>query len=125
MYNWIITIIIGPILLSLHEILFKNQSIISMLELIPLFIFMGITCSIPVLILHIITFNLLTKFISSKILMKFILTVVGITGISITFNIIGGTLSDRLTIYYSIAITLSSIFVKMKNSESNNSNNNG
>ena len=125
LYNWITTIIIGPILFTVYEILFKNESISSMLEMIPLFILMGIIFSIPVLILNILIFNLLSKIITSKIFMKFILTVVGITGVVVTFKIIGGTLSNNLTIYYSIAIILSSIFVKLKNVELNNDNNNG
>jgi hypothetical protein len=112
--NWILTIIFGPVLWMLFEIIINGQNARSMFEGIFAFIALGIFYSSPSLVISVLVFKLLIKVNSTLIIIKFILICLGVIGIVLTFIIIGGTLVLKLTLSYSISLIISSLIIRLE-----------
>lgn len=112
--NWILTIVFGPIIWILYEIVFNGQHALSMFEGVFVFITIGLLYSLPVLAINSIVFKLLIKITSSFLLIKFIIVTIGVIGIVVTLKLVGGTLVLKLSLSYSLALILSGVLIKLK-----------
>jgi hypothetical protein len=115
--NWILTIIIGPFLWIIYEILINEQNAGSMFEVIFAFIGVGLIFSLPSLAINVFVFQLLIKITSSLFLIKFILISIGVIGIIVTFKLIGGTLALNLTLSYSISLIIAGLLIRLQNEQ--------
>ncbi|MFT7613487.1 MAG: hypothetical protein ACI9J3_002461 [Parvicellaceae bacterium] len=111
---WLLTVSLGPLLWILFEIFFYHEKASNMFELLPLSLFMGLILSLPTLLIHAISSYLLSLSQSPTILIKLILLAIGVSCIVITFQLIGGSLSNKLTVFYLISMALSSTLIKLK-----------
>lgn len=113
--HWILTIVIGPFLWIIYEILINGQNTESMFEVILAFIGVGLIFSLPVLVINVFLFHLLIKFNSSVFLIKFILLTIGVIGIFVTFQLIGGgTLASKLALTYSISLVITGLMLRLE-----------
>lgn len=115
--NWILTIIIGPFLWIIYEILINEQNAGSMFEVIFALIGVGLIFSLPTLALNVLVFQILIKITSSIFLIKFILITIGVTGIIVTFKLVGGTLALNLTLSYSISLIITGLLIRLQNDQ--------
>ena len=111
------TIIIGPFLWIIYEILINEQNAGSMFEVIFAFIGVGLIFSLPSLAINVFVFQLLIKITSSLFLIKFILISIGVIGIIVTFKLIGGTLALNLTLSYSISLIIAGLLIRLQNEQ--------
>jgi hypothetical protein len=111
---WVFTILIGPLLWIIFEIIMNGQKAVSMFETLPAFIGIGLILSSPVLLLCFLIFTIFNKYTAPFLVVKLTLITVGIIGVAVTFKLIGGTLSFPLTISYSIAIIISGFISSMR-----------
>lgn len=116
--NWILTIIFGPFLWILYEIIFNGQKAGSMFEGIFIFIAVGLIYSLPILAINAIVFHLLIKINSSFFLIKFILITIGVIGIILTLKLLGGTLVLKLMFSYSISLIITGLLIRLEIKES-------
>jgi hypothetical protein len=115
--NWILTIIIGPFLWIIYEILINEQNAGSMCEVIFAFIGVGLIFSLPSLAINVLVFQLLIKITSTVFHIKFILISIGVIGIIVTFQLIGGTLALNLTLSYSISLIITGLLIRLQNEQ--------
>jgi len=110
----LVTLAISPLLLAVYEYFFSSSAAAGdYIKLYTLFLFFGITYSLPVFALYYLSFFLLLKRVKSPLSMKIILNIIAITGVYITFKILGGTLTPSLSITYIATIFVSSLILKI------------
>ena len=112
--HWILTIIFGPFLWILYEIIFIGQKAGSMFEGIFAIIAVGLIYSIPILAINALVFQLLIKITSSIFLIKFILITIGVAGIIVSLKLLGGTLVLKLMFSYSISLIISGLLIRLE-----------
>ena len=113
---WLTTVVfIAPILLFVGNAIFdpayfKNHDNF----LIPfLFIGLGLVLSLPTLLLCYLVFSISSHKLNSSVLIKIIFIVVCVTGIFITFSLIGGSEAKVYSFFYSASVIISSISFKV------------
>lgn len=111
---WMMTIALVPLVWIAYQILFSGGNWRSMFLVLPLFYIYGLFYSAPTFFILLICFYLLSKNEVSSIWSKIILSVIGISGILITFHLIGGSLSRELALFYSIGYVITIFVVNFK-----------
>jgi hypothetical protein len=105
---------IGPILYVFYVILHSGQGKdLEMFALYPIFLIMGLVYSIPLFLIFYITFRLFVQKIPSTLAIKVFLNILLVIEVFITFKIISGSEALSLSISYSIAVIISSIFLRL------------
>src|SRR5258705_2449698 len=112
--QWLVTLTISPLLLAVYEYFFSSSAAAAdYINLYILFLFFGITYSLPVFAIYYFSFFLLSKRVKSPLSIKIILNIIAITRVYITFKILGGTLTPSLSITYIVTIFVSSLVLKI------------
>jgi hypothetical protein len=108
---WLTTIGIAPTIMAI--IAFGEG------EFAFLFLFMlfALVYLIPVFLICLVTFKLLIQKGLSAILIKVLLNLIALAGVFITFQLIAGSMISLLTLTYSVAIVVSSLFYKIYRKE--------
>ena|SRR5260221_7627604 len=113
--HWLITLVIGPLIYYLHDVLFLNvKYVFSDFEMFFLFFLFGMFSSLPVLAIYYFVFKVFSKRVTSNLLFKLILNSIIILCVFITFRILNGSLELELSIVYSIAVIIGSLFLKIR-----------
>jgi hypothetical protein len=111
---WSLTILLTPILILLFLALTEEINYNKQIQYIPAFWIVGGLCSSPSLLIFILSNRFLEKFRLNHFAKKFIFALIGVSCISITFTILGGSLAAKWTISYSIVFFILSLVVKRK-----------
>ena len=117
--HWLTSLVVGPLLMIIYEIIFDPGPMVGVVETYFLFLTFGLFFSVPVFLLYLLTFNQLTKKINSNLTIKTILNTVGVIGIIVTFLIIKGSMAMMLAISYSVTLIISSVFYRVRPKEIN------
>src|SRR5579863_1526186 len=112
---WIATIaLVAPLLVVSHGLFFvedysRSAGDFSWIMLIPF----GMVLSLPVLIINYLIFYFLTKKGIKALGVKLILCITSISGILLTFHIIGGSTEYTFDILYSVSVVLPSFLFRV------------
>jgi hypothetical protein len=109
---WIFTILLTPIFMVMFLGFTEKVDIVGQLELIPVFWIMGGLLSSPSLLIFIISNRFIERFSIINVTKKIIFSLIGVTCIIITFNILGGSLATNMTIFYSIMFFILGLSIK-------------
>lgn len=110
----VFTILIGPLIWIIFEIIVSAEKAASMLMTLPAFIILGLIMSSPVLLLCFLVFTIFNNYNASYWATKITLITIGIIGVVLTFNLLGGSLTFPLTVSYSIAAIISGLISDLK-----------
>lgn len=112
---WLTTVVTGPLLPAIYEVLRSSQKdAASYLHIYPLFFLFGLFYSIPTFLLSYLVYNSMIKRTQSSLAIKTLLNLAIIAAVFLTFWIIGGSMAPTLSIAYSAAAVISSLFYKAK-----------
>lgn len=112
--NWILTVLIGPLIWFTYEIMCNGEGVLNMLSIvIPSWIF-GLFFSLPTLVIQVVTFFLLLKYMNSVYLIRLFYLLTGTVMIALTFWWIGGSLVIPLFVSYASAFLLTGILIKVR-----------
>jgi hypothetical protein len=111
---WSLTILLTPILILLFLVLTEEINYNKQIQYIPAFWIVGGLCSSPSLLIFILSNRFLEKFRLNHFAKKFIFAFIGVSCITFTFTILGGSLAAKWTISYSIVFFILSLVVKRK-----------
>jgi len=109
--HWLTTLLVGPILIIVYDLIVSLRLMVDGLGLLMVFIAVGLVLSLPIFLVYLWAFKLLTKKKISDLMIKATLDIGGVLAIIVTFLfIIKGNLAITLSVAYSIALVLSSLF---------------
>ena len=102
--HWILTLLIAPFMSQALEFFYGKDphQVVGLLEVYPITLIFSIAFSIPTFIAYLTCFYFLSKHDTNVILSKFILITVSVLGILITQTIINGSMSQDISIAYSL-----------------------
>lgn len=84
------------------------------LDLFLVYLMMSFVFSLPVMVVYLIAFSLLSKSSFSPFILKILLNLVAIAGVVITLSLIGGEAAAITAIIYSSALVISSFFFRIE-----------
>ena len=111
---WSLTILLTPILILLFLALTEEINYIKQIQYIPAFWIVGGLCSSPSLFIFILSNRFLERFPLNHLTKKFIFALIGVSCISITFMILGGSSAIKWILSYSSVFFILSLVVKRK-----------
>jgi len=114
--HWLITLIIAPFIPALYGLIFNpiQGQIIELYEVYLITFFVSVFFSIPTFIFYLWIFSYLSKLKIKLVLKKMILICCTVSGIMITFRIIGGSLNLTLVFSYSVAAIITGAALRIK-----------
>lgn len=117
--HWVTSLAVGPLGLFIQDMVSGNNNLNDAVGIYILFVGFGIAFSLPVFLLYLLLFNLLTKNVNTVLPVKTILNLIAIIGVFVTIKLIGGTMmTTTLALYYSVALFVCSFFYKIKTQSS-------
>jgi hypothetical protein len=111
---WTLTILFTPILIILFLAFKEELKYFFQLQYLPAFWIVGGLCSSPSLLIFILSNRFLERFRWNYFAKKFIFALIGVSCISITFMILGGSSAIKWIISYSSVFFILSLVVKRK-----------
>lgn len=114
--NWFFTVLLGPVFWLLFEAIINGENG-NLFEIILPFVGLGLIYSLPLLAISFFVFQFLGTRIHSVFLVKFIMIIIGLTGMCITLIIITkhlNLLTFKWMLSYSIPLVCFAIFSKVK-----------
>lgn len=113
--HWLFTLLLGPIIseILMYITILNPNKIVGLLEVYPIAIIFSLVFSIPTYIIYAFVYYCLSTKVSTILFAKAILILLAVTGIFVTLNFIGGSISLDITISYSIASVITGIFFKL------------
>lgn len=125
--HFLTTLLIGPLM----PVFFDAKSypegppaipefFMSVLETYPLFLIFGFAFALPTFILYYVSYKQIVRTAIPDVISKMLLNTEAITGLIITFKIIGGEFAPTAALSYSISVVLSSLFFKLRKPENLN-----
>ena len=110
---WVLTIVLGPILIQFYKIVVGRGSIFSWYEEFGLSVLIGAIFSLPALFAYFLAFNRFAKIIYNNFYLKLVMILFTTLCIVISFSIIGaGSLALGYIIIYSIANAIATFALK-------------
>lgn len=109
---WSLTILLTPILILLFLAFTEELKYFLQLQYLPAFWIVGGLCSSPSLLIFILSNRFLERFPLNHLTKKFIFALIGVSCISITFMILGGSSSIKWILSYSSVFFILSFVVK-------------
>jgi hypothetical protein len=109
---WSLTILLTPILILLFLALTEEINYIKQIQYIPAFWIVGGLCSAPSLLVFILSNRFLERLPLNHLTKKFIFALIGVSCISITFMILGGSSAIKWILSYSSVFFILSLVVK-------------
>ena len=115
--HWLTVLLIGPFFWLIYEVTFINEKLKNCLRVLDLVFVIELLCSLPVFILYIAVFYLIRKKTESTIVIKLTLNIFAITGMFITFKLMGSYSANSAFVPYIFAIVLCSLIFKIQNKQ--------
>lgn len=109
---WSLTILLTPIFIILFLTFTEEINYVKQIQYIPAFWIVGGLCSAPSLLIFILSNRFLERFRLNNFAKKFIFALIGVSCISITFMILGGSSATKLILSYSSVFFILSLVVK-------------
>lgn len=109
---WSLTILLTPILIILFLAFSEELKYFLQLQYLPVFWILGGLYSSPSLLIFILSNRFLERFPLNHLTKKFIFALIGVSCISITFTILGGSSSIKWILSYSSVFFILSLVVK-------------
>ncbi len=119
--HWFGTLLLGPIILQIiaYYNYTNSQDIFSFFEMYFVFFFCSLIFSLPTYALYALLFSFLEKINLLSLFSKIILIAFAVTGIIVTFWLIGGNSIDDLALTYCIASVIAGLLFKLESKEIN------
>lgn len=111
---WSLTILLTPILSLLFLAFTEELKYFLQFQYLPVFWILGGLCSSPALLIFILSNRFLERFPLNHLTKKFIFALIGVSCISITFMILGGSSAIKWILSYSSVFFILSLVVKRK-----------
>jgi hypothetical protein len=114
--HWALTILLTPFMSQAIDFFFGENphQVVALLEVYPVSLFFSIVFSLPTFLIYLICFYFLSKQEVTLVIAKLILIIISVLGIFITQTIIKGTMSNDITIAYSISSIIVGLALKLK-----------
>lgn len=117
--HWFFTNIISSLCLFAFDLISQHNSLNDATGVGMLFFIFGSVFSIPTFIVYLLTYKLLIKTAKSIFNIKLTLNIIGVLGIFLTMNLIGGTsMTFGYGVIYSVILIIFSLVLKIKNTNS-------
>ena len=117
--HWGLTILLAPFTSQVLQYAFtpNPHQIVGLLEVYPITLAFSIAFSFPTFLIYLTCFYFLSKKGISPSISKYILIALAVTGVYVTMTIIKGSMSQDITIAYSLTALIVGLIVKLKRKE--------
>jgi len=117
--HWGLTILLGPFTSQALQYAFtpNPHQIVGLLEVYPISLAFSVAFSLPTFLVYLICFYFLSKKHSSPTLSKYILIAIAVTGVFVTMTIIKGSMSQDISLAYSLTALIVGLILKLKRKE--------
>ena len=117
--HWVLTILLAPFTSQLLQYAFipNAHQIVGLLEVYPITLAFSIAFSLPTFLVYLTCFYFLSKRNVSPTISKYVLIGIAVTGVYVTMTIIKGSMSQDITIAYSLTTLIVGLFLKLKRKE--------
>lgn len=113
--HWILTLLIGPVIIALFDLFSnENSNMLNFLEAYPFFMIFGIMLSTPALIIYVIVFNIVPYKKIPLPVLKWLFNGLIIICILLLNYFLGEIKYSWYIVSYPMAVIISSFFLKMK-----------
>jgi|GEM_PF-678394 len=118
--HWGLTILLAPFTSQVLQYAFTPNAhqIVGLLEVYPITLAFSIAFSLPTFLIYLTCFYFLSKKDTSPIIAKYLLIGIAVAGVYVTMTIIKGSMSQDITIAYSLTALLVGLILKLKRKES-------
>jgi hypothetical protein len=111
---WLLTtIIVGPILLSLGSTLYDSSYFNNSVNLGVIFLFIpfGLAFSLPTFMAVWLAHSSSARKLA-PVLMKWLLIILAVIGVFVTFSLIGGSMAKTYSLFYAAAVVVSGLILR-------------
>ena len=112
LYVWALTILLTPLIIVLILVLTEQKNVLVNVGLLPAFWGIGMVLSSPSLLIFILSNRLIEKLSLSDLAKKFIFGLIGVSCIILTFALLGGSSTIKLSLSYSPMFFILSLMVR-------------
>src|SRR5690606_21845250 len=118
--HWGLTILLAPFTSQVLQDAFTPNAhqIVGLLEFYPITLACSIAFSLTTFLIYLTCFYFLSKKDTSPIIAKYLLIGISVAGVYVTMTIIKGSMSQDITIAYSLTALLVGLILKLKRKES-------
>jgi hypothetical protein len=123
LYVWVLTILLTPLIIVLILILTEQKNVLVNVGLLPAFWGIGMIASSPYLLIFIRSNRFIEKMSFSDLTKKILFGLIGVSCIILTFALLGGSSTIKLSVSYSSVFFILSLGMRRESyhSEGNNS----
>lgn len=101
LYVWALTILLTPLIILLILVLTEQKNVLVNVGFLPAFWGIGMVLSSPSLLIFILSNRFIEKLSLSDLAKKFIFGLIGVSCILLTFTLLGGSSTIKLSLSYS------------------------
>ena len=112
LYVWVLTILLTPLIIVLILILTDDKYALVNVRLLPAFWGIGMVLSSPSLLIFILSNRFIEKISLSDLAKKIIFGLIGVSCIILTFALLGGSSTIKLSLSYSPMFFILSLMVR-------------
>jgi hypothetical protein len=112
LYVWALTILLTPLIIVLILVLTEQKNVLVNVGLLPAFWGIGMVLSSPSLLIFILSNRFIEKLSLSDLAKKFIFGLIGVSCIILTFALLGGSSTIKLSLSYSPMFFILSLMVR-------------
>lgn len=112
--HWLTSLAIGPLIMIIYDTVISAKLMNDAIGMYFLFLLYGVFFSLPTLILYLFLYSRVVNTQTSNLVSKTILNFLGVVGIVVTFLLIGGSMSQILTLSYSGALIFGSLLYNIR-----------
>lgn len=114
--HWVLTLLLAPFTSQALQYAFlpNAHQIAGLLEVYPIALAFSIAFSLPIFLVYLTCFYFLSKNNVNPTTSKFVLIAISVTGVYITMTIIKGSMSQDISIAYSLTALIVGLLLKIK-----------
>lgn len=112
LYVWVLTILLTPLIIVLILVLTEQKNVLVNVGLLPAFWGIGMILSSPSLLIFILSNRFIEKLSLSDLAKKIIFGLIGVSCIILTFALLGGSSTIKLSLSYSPMFFILSLMVR-------------
>ena len=117
--HWGLTILLAPFTSQILQYAFTPNlhQIVGLLEVYPITLAFSVAFSLPTFLIYLTGFYVLSKKDINPKISKYVLIAIAVTGVYVTMTIIKGSMSQDITIAYSLTALIVGLILKLKRKE--------
>lgn len=112
LYVWVLTILLTPLIIVLILVLTEQKNVLVNVGLLPAFWGIGMILSSPSLLIFILSNRFIEKLSLSDLAKKLIFGLIGVSCIILTFALLGGSSTIKLSLSYSPMFFILSLMMR-------------